>query len=590
MPEESKALTRFAFVPVYLWAIRYLKPYAGKLAALVLCGFAATVGEMAIPKATQYVIDDMMPTRDWHGFATIVGILAVLLPVVFAARAGRTMLERIVSEKASRDLQFAVLRHLRSLGVAYYEQHPVGSTLSLMNTDLGAAQGLYRWQLPYLFQQFAMLTALLAFMASIDWRLSLLILPPAVLFYLLGPKVVRKTFQHAHRTSELRNEQNKKAYESVSALYELRASGAYQWDIDRLADKQNAVHDSWTKQLFYSLMRSSLGILFSAAGLVLVVLAASVLIRGGTLTVGQFVAFLFYYFAGVSLLIGIMNNMSAQRVSMFQVKRIYDLMARKPLVQEAEPTVVIPEVRGNIRFGNVHFRYAQGAPVLAGLQLDIRAGEHVAIVGTSGGGKSTLLKLVARFYDPTEGQIELDGVPLQHLSLDQLHETVGYVFQEMYLFGSSVRDNLMFGNPDASEEEMVAAARQAAAHEFIAALPDGYDTIVGERGIKLSGGQKQRISIARMILNNPRIVLLDEATSALDRVNEKEVQQALDRLLQGRTTLTVAHRISTIEHYDRIVLLQHGIVAEQGTYTELMAAQGEFYRLVKGEETGEEAS
>lgn len=212
------------------------------------------------------------------------------------------------------------------------------------------------------------------------------------------------------------------------------------------------------------------------------------------------------------------------------------------------------------------------------------AREKGSLVGASGSGKSTLFKLIGRFYDPDEGEILLDGVSLRELSLGQLRDAVGYVFQETYLFGTTIRENIRFGNPDASDDAIVQAAKAARAHEFIMQFPDGYETIVGERGIKLSGGQKQRIAIARMIVKNPRIVLLDEATSALDQINEAEVRAALETLLEGRTTIAAAHRLSTIQDYDRIVFVEQGRVAEVGSYTELMACRGRFYRLSQGEE------
>jgi ATP-binding cassette subfamily B protein/subfamily B ATP-binding cassette protein MsbA len=231
--------------------------------------------------------------------------------------------------------------------------------------------------------------------------------------------------------------------------------------------------------------------------------------------------------------------------------------------------------------------------VIQRFTLDIQPGEKIALVGSSGNGKSTILKLAARFYDPLEGEIRLDGVLLKMLALDQLRDAMGYVFQETYLFGTTVRENILFGQPDATDEQIIEAAKAAFAHDFILELPEGYETLVGERGVKLSGGQKQRISIARLFLKNPAIVLLDEATSALDNQSEREVQRALDQLLKGRTTITVAHRLSTIRKVDRIVVMDQGSISEVGSYDELMTKQGLFYQLSEGledkREEGEDA-
>jgi ATP-binding cassette subfamily B protein/subfamily B ATP-binding cassette protein MsbA len=232
----------------------------------------------------------------------------------------------------------------------------------------------------------------------------------------------------------------------------------------------------------------------------------------------------------------------------------------------------------------VRFGYSPERPTISDFHLDIAPGERIALVGSSGNGKSTIVKLLGRFYDPTEGDIALDGASIRSMSLGRLRDAVGFVFQETYLFGSSVRENIRFGNPDASDEEIEQAARAAFAHEFITELPQGYDTPLGERGVKLSGGQKQRIAIARMLVKNPAIIVLDEATSALDNVSEKEVLQALSKLSTGRTTIAIAHRLSTIRDYDRIAVLEDGMIREIGNYETLMGSRGLFYRLAAGEE------
>jgi len=265
-----------------------------------------------------------------------------------------------------------------------------------------------------------------------------------------------------------------------------------------------------------------------------------------------------------------------------QIVRLYNFMHAEHNVREAEQPVRIEHVQGELRLNRVAFRYDSRPdhPVLTDLTLQIRSGEKLAIAGSSGSGKSTLLKLLGRLYDPNEGTVLLDGVPLRNLSFEQLRHAVGYVFQETFLFPGTVADNIRFGRLDATEEELSKAARAAYATEFIERLPDGFDTQIGERGMKLSGGQKQRIAIARLFLKNPTVLLLDEATSALDNVSEREVQKALMNLMEGRTTITVAHRLSTVMHADRIVVIKDGTVAEEGTYSELIAMQGMFARLV----------
>lgn len=567
---------------VFWWTVSFLKPYRWLLALYILLGLLVTLGEMSVPKAIAVFIDDVQTKGDVSLLWTILLVLSLIVLITMGMKAGNNLLERIISEKAARDMQFTIFQKLRQLGFPYFEQHAVGESLSLMNTEVTAVQLLYKEHFPDLLQKIILVMIIQILLATMYWPLAVSILPWFVLYWFVGPFMEKRTMHAALKTAEHRIRVNKKLYDSLSALTELRAHGREEWN---RADIHRVLHRYlyyWSWDHIYSWVRGVPRRLVVYSATAFVFFYGALLVRDGLLTVGEFVAFALYFLIMIFPLTVVVTNLTEIRLLMAQAGRLYQLMNQVPLVKEANQPRVLDSIKGRLSFDRVTFAYGNREPAIRDLTLDIRPGEKVAFVGESGSGKSTLLKLVSRFYDPAQGRIRLDGVPLTDLSLASLREAVGTVFQETYLFGTSIKENIRFGRPEASEDEIIEAARAAFAHEFISRLPCGYDTAVGERGYKLSGGQKQRLAIARLILNDPAIVVLDEATSALDNVSERQVQRAIDQLLQGRTTLTVAHRLSSIRHYDRIVVLAQGRMVEMGTYEELLEKKGTFYQLVHG--------
>jgi len=570
---------------VYRWTLTFLMPYKLQVALLVLSGIAVSSAELAIPKVLQYFIDSVLPAKDVALLQWLIAGLAALIGILIAMQMAHNLLQRKISEHAAKDMHLSIFRHLRLLGFAYYERHPVGETLSLFNTEVAAVQRLFNQYFPQLIRNVIFLAISLWLLFSIHVGLSLLILPGVLSYYLIGPQIERKASIIDSESIRIRTETDKKVYDSIAGLTELRAHPAAQeWDYNRFMAMQKNASRTQFRQNIYAYLRGSIRQLSVNMGLVAVFAFGIALVRDQSITVGQFVAFALYYASVTYQMTRIVTNMTEQRLLVVQAVRIYEFMKQKPLVSEPERPLDPDRILGALSFRHVRFGYAPGHHTIEDFHLDVAPGERIALVGTSGNGKSTIVKLLGRFYDPAEGEILLDGIGIRTMSLGRLRDAVGFVFQETYLFGSSVRENTRFGNPEASDEEIVQAAKTAFAHDFIMELPQGYDTPLGERGVKLSGGQKQRIAIARMLVKNPAIIVLDEATSALDNVSEKEVLQALSQLTTGRTTIAIAHRLSTIRDYDRIAVLEEGAIREIGDYDTLMQTQGLFYRLAAGKE------
>lgn len=568
----------------YMWALSFLKPYSKQIAVLAVCGLLSVTGETLTPKMIQYVIDHIVPEHNVSLLTKLLIALAIINIVVLIAKNARNIIQRRIGELASRDMQSAIFKHLRKLGFAHYERHPAGETLSMFNSEVASVQKIYRNYLPGVIENMMFVCVAVAILISINGWLSLIMVPTFGLYYLCGPYFERKAAKYGRQSGAARIEYNQKIYESISGMREFRAFGSQQWYHERTFGK----HNNWSKVYLLSatfgFARGSFRRFTFYLGTIALFIAGYYSLQNEWVSLGGFVAFTLLYMTTMFKLTLLVTLLTEQRLIIDQTYPLYHFMHKKIEIEDPVEPVTLHKVSGRLTFEDVCFHYPQQQSVINGFNLAIEPGEKVAFVGASGNGKTTLFKMIGRFYDPSSGRIKLDGVPIDQLSLEQLRESIGYVFQETYLFGSSVKDNIRFGKPEATDDEVIAAAQAAYAHEFIMQLPEGYDTLVGERGIKLSGGQKQRISIARMFVKQPAVILLDEATSSLDNVSEAEVQKALDEVLVGRTTIAIAHRLSTVKHFDKIVMIHEGRAAEAGSYEELMERRGLLYQLELGQQ------
>ncbi|MFD2114176.1 ABC transporter ATP-binding protein [Paenibacillus yanchengensis] len=582
MKKKGSKKEKKIFFKVYMWTISYLYQYRWKFALFVISGIVLTLVNLAVPKLFQRLIDDIIPQKNVSALLWLLAMFAILIVSFFTFTVLRQWMQRHIQEKAGIDLQLSLFHHLRKLGFSHYEKTPTGYTLSMFHTEVAAVQQMYSNLFPSMLERSVTVIISSILLFSINVKLSLIIIPCILLYFVGGPYFSKKWGVWNKEALHLRRETGKKLYDSISALIEVRAYGRVDWDLKRLIQSQSDYHRALLKQYVFSYLRGAMRTLSANIGTLVLFIASAIFIQQGSLTIGDFVAFSLYFFIVMDTLISLIGLLTQQSVVISQAELLYRFLAIEPEVKEVDKPHWLQEVKGAITFDRVSFGYNGQSDVIQHFNLDVQPGEKVAFVGSSGNGKSTLLKLVSRFYDTTSGEIRLDGMPISQLSFAQLRGSIGFVFQETYLFGGTIMDNIRFGKPEATGEEIIAAAKSAFAHHFIMEFPQGYQTEVGERGVKLSGGQKQRIAIARMFMKDPQIILLDEATSALDSTSEQEVMRSLDALLEGRTTIAVAHRLSTVQHFDKIVLVEQGQPAEVGRYEQLMEQQGAFYQLVRG--------
>ncbi|NLC29197.1 MAG: ABC transporter ATP-binding protein, partial [Chloroflexi bacterium] len=415
---------------------------------------------------------------------------------------------------------------------------------------------------------------------SMNVRLTLLTLIPipVIIIAVIGySKLVRPAFRNRqHSVGEL----NAVLNDSLSGIREVKA---FAREEDELLRVDNSIQLVLNKNLRALKLMAIFNPIFDFAagiGQLLIIFFGARMAIAGTLSIANLVAFFLYLDSFYTPVRSLGNSMEAVQESLAGFERIAEILTVSPeIASPAEPHIFTEPIQGGIQFEDVNFHYVEGEEVLVDINLDIPAGGTVALVGPTGVGKTTLVSLIPRFYDVVSGAVSIDGVDVREIDLDQLHQSVSMVLQDVFLFHGTIRDNILFGRPDATEEEVIQAAKIANAAEFIDHMPNGYDSLIGERGVKLSGGQKQRLSIARAVLKNSPILILDEATSSVDTETELLIQQALDRLIEGRTTIIIAHRLSTVRNADKIVALEGSRIVEEGTHAELLAEKGLYYKL-----------
>ncbi|RKZ19418.1 ABC transporter ATP-binding protein [bacterium] len=485
-----------------------------------------------------------------------------------------------VSEGVVRDLRNQLYAKLTAMPLAFYHHHKAGELISRATNDIINAQRCINVSFSNVIRAPIFILMYLTVALILSWKLTLLaltLMPLSVIAIVRIGKGVRR-ISHLQQEEMARITSN--LQETVYGIRVIKAFAREDFEIGKFLVRSQELF----KQIFRFNRRMKLSSplteqLTSIVGLVLLWYGGSKVFTGGVMAPDLFIVFLFAIFSMVRPL-KILGSVNAEiQAGIAAADRIFSVLDDEAEVADPGAGVMLDTIEGRVEFDNVHFSYIPGEPVLRGISLQVAPGEVVALVGSSGSGKSTMVDLIPGFYHPQEGTVRIDGVDLREANLASLRRNLGIVTQEVILFHDSIRDNIAYGVDEVSLEEVRAAARAANADGFIMNLPDGYDTIIGDRGLKLSGGQRQRVSIARAILRNPPLLLLDEATSALDTESEQLVQEAIDHLVQHRTTIVIAHRLSTIQNVDRIYLVERGEIVQMGTHDELLAAGGRYKEL-----------
>lgn len=563
--------------------LSYYKPYKKIFAADMFFAFLSAAVTLVIPLIIRHITGDVIyrePAESLHTILTLTGIMAALVALECYSNYFIGNYGHIMGAKMEYNMRNEIFAHYQKLSFSFYDNQKVGQLMSRVTNDLFDISELFHHGPEDIVISIIKLAGSLAILLSVNWRLALVAFAvvPVMLAYAFyfNVKMKRAFVKNRARIADI----NAQIEDNLSGIRVVKSFANEDIEMDKFkAGNDRFVESKKESYKYMGLYNSGLGA-FTTLISVIVIATGAVFITKNIISITDLITFLLYINNFTDPIKKLISFTEQFQNGASGYTRFLEILEIHPDIEDKPKAIELKNAKGDITFENVSFHYEENSEtVLANLNLHVNAGEYIALVGTSGVGKSTLCSLIPRFYDVSEGRILIDGTDIRDYTVKSLRNNIGIVQQDVYLFTGSVMDNIRYGRPDATEAEIVAAAQNANAHEFIMNLPEGYDTNIGQRGIKLSGGQKQRLSIARVFLKNPPVLIFDEATSALDNESERVVQESLEKLAKGRTTFVIAHRLSTIRNAGKILVLTENGIAESGTHQELLEQNGIYAEL-----------
>ena len=561
--------------------LELLKPYSKTLIVVGILLLLAIVLELLPPLLQKIVIDDIIGAKDISKLGAILGILVAVYFFQQLIEIWDNYIRHKLGGKFILDLRVKLYDYLQKLSLSFFEQTSTGELMSRVTNDVNALEHFVTHGSMFLLLDLLRLVGAVILLLWLNWKLALMVCIPIPILA-VSLRLFNQKIRPVYRNMRARlGDINAKLQDNLSGIQVIQAFVQESRELEAFSRESENYYDAVVMGIrYWSTFFPAMNFL-SLLGNVIVLGAGAVMVVRDQLTLGSLVAFISYLNFLYNPVRRLVDTDNIIQEALAAAERIFALLDIKPTIFDRKNAIEPSLIKGKIAFEHVDFRYETGEMVLKDVNFSINPGEMVALVGPSGAGKTSIASLICRFYDPLQGRITLDGSDLRDIRLNSLRQNIAVVLQDTFLFNSTIKENLRYGNSQASDEEIIAAAKVANAHDFILEFPNGYDTQIGERGVRLSGGQKQRLSLARAVLINPQIIILDEATSSVDAEAEFLIQQALEKILKERTALVIAHRLSTIKNADKIIALEEGKIVEIGGHTDLINRNGLYSQLYK---------